>query len=683
MYRIYACITQDHHFGLLAFAVASCLTGSIIFVLLLRRMVRSEGRHQVLYLALASIIGGATIWSTHFLSMLAYDPGVQHVYDPVLTIKSLLIAAVGLLISCVALAYCRGWMRVVLPGALFGLTVATMHYTGMNAVILPGHILWEADRVLWSVVAGTVLGVMGYHRILYPYTRYCRSGAIALIILAICAMHFTGMTAFTIALDSGVPVPEQLVSDQVFAIFVVSVATVLYLVGYFSFGIDTENIGRMREAVLKDPLTGLPNRIQLKSVMAKLGRQLAEDTTMRVAVLTFDLDNFKHINDSQGHAVGDEILCSIAARLAETLGPAEFVARYGGDEFVIIKWNFQRVDQVVAMADRLNGVLMEPIEVSAGVFSVGISIGAATSIEDGRDIEDLMKKSDMAMYHAKSQPDIYLAMFDEAMAKASHARIAMIADLRTALEVGHFELNYQIQNAMSTLEPEGFEALIRWRHPEKGLIAPDDFIPLAEETGLIRGIGLWVLNTACEEAAKWTKPYSIAVNVAPQQLVQPSFVDQVAMTLDKTGLDPARLELEITEAGMINDPENTLRVMTELKAMGIRIAMDDFGTGYSSLASLQAFPFDKIKIDRSFVNAAHSDEQRAAIVRSTLLLGHALKIPVLAEGVEDESDLEFLRAENCASVQGFYFGLPLSHEQLQQVVSGEVLHSTDVASKAS
>lgn len=680
MVRIYEGIAHHHQHGVLMFAVLSCVVGSTIFVLLTRRMTVSGQRQQVMQLALASIIGGATIWSTHFLAMLAYDPGVRHVYDPVLTLASLAIAALGLVLSNVALAYWHGPFRVIAAGSLFGITVSTMHYTGMSAVILPGELIWELERVTASLVAGVVLGIVSYHRILHPYTRFCRAGAIFGIILTICAMHFTGMSAFTIELDSSIPVPAKQISDFHFAVFVTSVSAVLYLVGFFSFGIETENIGKLRQAALHDPLTGLANRLKLRTVLSKLANTLETDRTARVAVLSIDLDNFKHANDMYGHAAGDQILEVVAQRLRFALTKAEFVARTGGDEFVVVKWDFRRVEQVVSLAKRLHAQIIEPIAVGEGSVLIGSSIGIATSIHDGNDVEELLKKSDLAMYHAKSQPDCQVVLFDEELAQASREKTTMIADLKEALQHDQFELHYQMQNAMQTLSPTGFEVLIRWRHPTKGLVRPDLFIPLAEETGLIRPIGQWVLETACKEAASWSSPYSIAVNVAPQQLVQPSFVEQVAMTLDKTGLAPERLELEITEAGMIDDPENTLRVMTELKSMGVRIAMDDFGTGYSSLATLQAFPFDKIKIDRSFVSEVHSSNHRAAIVRSTILLGKAFQIPVLAEGVEDAEELEFLRSEDCDAVQGFYFGRPMTLQQLHEMVAA---HGKEDSSRAS
>ena len=326
---------------------------------------------------------------------------------------------------------------------------------------------------------------------------------------------------------------------------------------------------------------------------------------------------------------------------------------------------------MTAFAERLRAQIMEPVVHDGASLLVGASVGIATTFEDGLDVEQLIYKADVAMYRAKGLSDSKICRFNVEMDQQSRDRLQLVSDLRQALARDEFHLVYQVQNDLRTLEPVGFEVLLRWDHPERGRVSPAEFIPIAEETGLIRDIGLWVLRTACLEAAQWTQPLSIAVNVAPQQLVQPSFIEHVSDILFESGLQPERLELEVTEASIIDDQVNTLKVMHRLKAMGIRIAMDDFGTGYSSLATLQAFPFDKIKIDRNFVQDVHENEQSAAIVRSTLLLGAALKIPVLAEGVEVKEELSFLQDENCTSVQGFYFGKPMPLKDVHLISNAE------------
>lgn len=671
MNRFIECLTQEHNHWLVALAAFICVIGSCLSILLARRLIRSGGSRKVVQLALSSLIAGSTIWSTHFIAMLAYDPGYEHGYEPVATGLSLVVAVLGLLAANTILAYAPKPAYALLAGSVLGLAVSTMHYIGMSAYLLPGVIVWEQNAVTVSVLLGALLGAGAYHRVMYPRTRYCWLGGSLLMVLAICAMHFTGMSAITIELSPLYQVPPQVVSDETLGIIIMGVMGVVLLVGFASVSIETniedEARDRLQRAALHDPLTGLPNRMHLNQKMTEYSVRLEQDETERAAALTIDLNLFKEVNDVYGHAAGDTVLSTVGKRLSQALQPDEFIARSGGDEFVGLKRGFRRRDQVTAFAERIHALVVEPINIDQASVVIGASIGIASTIEDGRELHDLLHKSDLAMYRAKMEPERHICHYNAEMDQQSREKKVMISDLRQARENGEFELAYQLQNDIQSLAPVGFEVLLRWNHPTRGRISPGEFIPIAEETGLIREIGLWVLRTACFEATQWPKPYSVAVNVAPQQLVQPSFLEHVSDILFESRLPPHRLELEVTEASIIDDQAHTLRVMHRLKEMGIRIAMDDFGTGYSSLATLQTFPFDKIKIDRSFVQNVHLDQQRAAIVRSTLLLGAALKIPVLAEGVEIEDELDFLRSEHCDSVQGFYFGRPMNREEMLKV----------------
>ncbi len=669
MYRIFDCIAYEHHYGLLSLAVVSCVIGALLTVLQTRRMLKAHPRQRALQIALVSIIGGATIWSTHFLAMLAYDPGVPHAYEPVVTALSLAVAVAGFAITNAVAVFARGPARLVGGGLLFGVTVSTMHYMGMSAYQIPGQMIWDPVRVIASLAAGAALGVAAYHRMFFPVTRICWLGGVILMIMAICAMHFTGMSAFYIQLDGTVQVPAAMVSDEWFGITVVVVTGLLYLIGFFSFQMEVESTGQLRFVSLHDPLTKLPNRMQLMQKLDEMDRMLERDGTSRLAVLMLDLDGFKHINEIYGRQAGDLVLTEVARRLESTLGPEEWVARSGSDEFVVLKTDFRRVEQIHALSERVMANVVAPVVAEAFEVTLQVSIGLATTINEARDAEGLMRKADVALHHAKQRKDTVTLQYSDALEEQDRSRLEMIEDMRRALTNDEFALVYQRQNTIETEALVGFEALIRWHHPTKGMIPPGQFIPLAEETGQIREIGLWVLRTACAEAASWHQPHSIAINVAPQQLLQTRFVDQVAFILDETELEPSRLELEITEATMIDDMSFALAAMTRLKDMGVRIAMDDFGTGYSSLSTLQAFPFDKIKIDRSFITDVHENPQRAAIVRSTLLLGQALNIPVLAEGVEVGPELEFLKAENCGLVQGYFFGKPLTLEEMRTVLA--------------
>lgn len=673
MYRVIECLTQEHDPGLVAVAALVCVIGACLTAQIARRLVTARGVRRRFQCFLTSLIGGVTIWSTHFIAMLAYQPGFPHGYEPVMTVLSLAVAVLGLLGAALLLGYSRKPFNYLLGGGTFGLTVAAMHYAGMSAYMLPGNMVWDPVRVAISILLGAGLAAAACHRIVCPVTRYCWLGGAVFMVLSICSMHFTGMTAFTLELSPLQAVPPQAMSDGVLAIAVFGVTATIFFVGFVGMSIEThlerEALASIERTSTHDPLTGLPNRLLLAKQLDGYAALLVQDTTLRAAVLTIDLNRFKEVNDLHGHRAGDAILTEIARRLDLACENGEFIARTGGDEFVALKKGFRRVEEVKAFADRLHTLIVEPVRFGDLRLVVGGAIGVATTIHEGKDLDELMQKSDMAMYRAKANPGQKVCLFNAEMDQQNRERLLLINDLRQAIARGEFELVYQLQNDVGSRAPTGFEVLLRWNHPTRGRVSPGEFIPLAEETGLIREIGLWVLRIACREAASWAHPFGIAVNVAPQQLSQPSFLEHLTDILMETGLAPERLELEVTEASIIDDQEYTLKVMHRIKRMGVRVAMDDFGTGYSSLATLQAFPFDKIKIDRSFVRDVHLDHQRAAIVRSTLLLGKALDIPVLAEGVEFENELSFLKQESCQYVQGFLFGQPMALDDIRQIVA--------------
>ncbi|WP_278923487.1 MULTISPECIES: putative bifunctional diguanylate cyclase/phosphodiesterase [Pseudophaeobacter] len=675
MYRILDCLTQQHNYTLVAVAAFVCVVGVSLTVRLTNGLLDTAERRRLVPLGLSSMIAGATIWSTHFIAMLAYEPGFQHGYEPIVTGLSLLIAILGVFGVNAVLVFASGRQVPYVAGALFGVTVSIMHYSGMQAYLVPGTLELSLGYLVLSVVVGAGLGALGYS-IAVKQKLDVKSwvAATGLLVSAICGMHFIGMSAIDVRLSPLVDVPTQVISDATLGTVIFGITGIILLLGFASASIEqnveSEARSQLAHAVLHDPLTSMANRMWLTQFLSGLQHRLEQDETERAAVLTIDLNLFKEVNDLYGHAVGDKVLQAVSERLTRQQGADEYIARVGGDEFVAVKLGFRRIEEVQAYAERLHAsIVVDPIDLEHQSLHVGAAIGIATSLKDGRDPQELLHKSDLAMYRAKADMTCNVCQFSEEMDRQSREKLQLVQDLRRASAAGEFELAYQFQNDLNSLEPVGFEVLLRWNHPTRGRVKPDEFIPIAEETGLIREIGYWVLKTACKEAAGWTRPFQVAVNVAPQQLVQPSFVEDVMDVLFETGLAPERLELEITESSIIDDKVHTLKVMHKLKNYGVRIAMDDFGTGYSSLATLQTFPFDKIKIDQSFVRGVHQNAQSAAIVRSTLLLGSALNIPVLAEGVEGEEELQFLQQEKCNSVQGFYFGTPMNREEMRRVVN--------------
>ncbi|MGX7703927.1 bifunctional diguanylate cyclase/phosphodiesterase [Methylobacterium sp. Gmos1] len=416
------------------------------------------------------------------------------------------------------------------------------------------------------------------------------------------------------------------------------------------------NEARIAHMAGHDALTGLPNRAQLQERLdAALAERRADET---VSVFCLDLDGFKEVNDTHGHPVGDELLRLVARRLREAVGGTALVGRLGGDEFAVIRCAPSHPAGIAALAERIVRLLRLPFDVQGHEVAIGTSIGLATTEERGTTTAELLRRADVALYQAKSAGKNGWRFFDPAMDADLQRRRQLGADLRSALAEGQLEVHYQPIVAADGSALRAREALLRWRHPREGFVSPGEFIPIAETTGQIRGLGAWALARACTDAAGWPADVKVAVNLSPAQFVGDGLVEEVMGALAASGLPPERLELEITESVLLQDDEATLAILHRLRALGVGTAMDDFGTGYSSLSYLRRFPFDKIKIDRCFVQDLGQEDGSAAIVRATVGLGKALGMIVLAEGVETEEQAAILREAGCDELQGYLFGRP-------------------------
>jgi len=430
---------------------------------------------------------------------------------------------------------------------------------------------------------------------------------------------------------------------------------------------------KIRHLARHDALTDLPNRVLFREEMDKIEARMGGGEIM--AVLQVDLDRFKDVNDTLGHAVGDAVLIEVARRMREASRESDVVARIGGDEFALLVGPLDNARQAARIADRIVKSVARPLSIDGNQIMIGASIGIAMAPPDGTDPETLLKNADLALYQAKGDGRGAYRFFEQGMDEALRNRRALELSLRDALAGEQFRLVFQPLFNLAENRIAGLEALLRWDHPERGLVPPGDFLPVAEETGMIVRIGDWVLHQACRAAAGWPESVRVAVNLSPMQFKHRGLPEAIRSALAESNLPPDRLELEITEHLLATDTEATLATLGRLRAMGVRIALDDFGLEHSSLRHLQCFRFDKVKIDRSFVRSLLGGEDSMAVVTAMIGLGHSLGLATTAEGIETEEELEAVRAHGCEEVQGFLFSAPLpasAIDALLATTSGEL-----------
>ncbi|MBR1288538.1 EAL domain-containing protein [Bradyrhizobium ottawaense] len=814
MFRVFSCLAVEHDWRLVVLAGLVCFAASIVAVSIFHRAIATRARTRWIWITIAGAAIGYGIWATHFVAMLAYEPGVPTGYGIVPTAFSL--AAAMLLTSVgfgVAVGTSGRW-RAMAGGVIIGGGIASMHYLGMWALEVPGRVVWSVDLVFVSIILGMCLGCAALAvALMYQGYRGTLAAAI-LLTLAIVSHHFTAMGAVQITPDPTRATMDSLsLSPALLALAIAGVALSVLgmsLVGVLAdrrlatrtarfeeiinqlsvarqqlegsqnelqdqkLRLDTA-INNMVEAlcmfdaerrlvvcneryallyrlppellrtgtphadiirhrvvtgILKsdtsegaaeqflsklaalpfdavssrideftdgrlicvtrqpmagggwvathldvteqrrseariahmaqhDALTDLPNRVLLRERMEH-AIAVTRSGGVDLAVLMLDLGRFKEVNDTLGHPAGDSLLRAVSARLRECTTETALIARLGGDEFAVIDYVTNPAVEAATLAENIRKALCEPFDLGDHRVTVGTSIGIAIAPRDGSDSDGLMKSADLALYSAKSGGRGAFRFFEPELDQLMHARRNLERDMRDALAGGEFELHYQPFVNTATGEIRGFEALLRWHHPRRGLVLPGEFIPLAEEAGLIVPLGEWILRTACAEAAKWPAHLKIAINLSPAQFRSKELVPVIVDALASSEIAPHRLELEVTETVIMHDSEAVFAALGQLRELGVRIALDDFGTGYSSLSFLQRFPFDKIKVDRSFVSELSSARADAhhlarAVVRFAVSLGKT----TTAEGVETKEQLDVLREEGCVETQGYYFGRPM------------------------
>lgn len=667
MMTVLGCIVEDHNIWLVLMAVVLCGTGSWVTSRLFSKTITATGNQRAGWQAMTSLSAGVAIWCTHFVAMLGYDARVPIGFDLPLTVVSLMAVVFGNAIGFVVAVSQRSVAMPALGGAIVGLAISTMHYTGMMAYRVQGIVSWDKTYLAASIVLSVALSSGALHF----GVRKGSNVMAAVLTLAIAVLHFTGMTAFNVdpmLVDGAFSNPDSL---WTLAIGICGMAFVIVACGLVSYLIDNstreETVERLRKMALYDTLTGLPNRAHFNE---KLDQELAlaDAKKLRIAMIGIDLNRFKEINDTRGHHVGDEVLTDLGLRLKNIVREenGEFVARVGGDEFAaVFRIEDNRSAGINRFLKRLETVMFSPINIDEAQIIAGASFGVAIYPDDATTRETLVGNADLAMYRAKSQlTEKRICFYEAGMDKAVKARRSMAADLRKALSLNQLSIHYQVQTSVSTGEITGYEALLRWEHPQHGFIPPSDFIPLAEESGLILQLGEWVLRTACAAAASWEPACKVAVNLSAVQFAAGDLPKLVMSVLLETGLPPHRLELELTETAILKDRERAFHMLRQIKSYGVSIALDDFGIGYSSIDTLRSFPFSKIKLDRSFIDEAHSNQEALTIIRTVLALGKGLRIPVLAEGVETKEQLSLLELEGCGEAQGYLLGRPASLDQI-------------------
>ena len=652
------------------------------------RVTRAQGAAARWWLAGGASAMGFGIWSMHFVGMLAFSLPIPLGYDPLITLLSLCIAIAS---SAFALwIVCQEqlpWRRLTASAVVMGLGVAGMHYTGMAAMLMSPPIHYQPALLVLSVLiailaSGAALRLAFQLRWHSPRVRTWRAGAAVIMGFAIVGMHYTGMAAADFPRGSlcGAAAPGSLSTGWLAVIIILAtlaVISIALITSVLDSRLETRTAllsDSLQEAnrelsylALHDQLTKLPNRILLEDRLAQ-AIQVGEREGALFTLMNMDMDGFKGINDAYGHQLGDRLLVEIAQRLSGTLRAQDTVARLSGDEFMLLAGIEQAAD-AATIADKLLSALRPPFRVESHELHVSASIGIAVYPDNGNRESDLFANASTAMLHAKELGRNTYCFFESSMNANVHDQLQLLQDLHAALARRELVLYYQPKVAARSGATIGVEALVRWRHPERGLIAPDQFIPLAERTGLIVPLGEWVLDEACRQMAQWLREgrnhWTMAVNLSALQFSHASLVGTVEQTLARHALPAHHLILEITESTAMRDVNASLRILEQLHRLGVKICIDDFGTGYSSLLYLKRLPADELKIDRGFVQDLGRDKDDEAIVRAIVALGQALGLTVVAEGVETREQQDYLAGLGCHLLQGYLLGRPVPAQDLQ------------------
>ncbi|WP_236200024.1 putative bifunctional diguanylate cyclase/phosphodiesterase [Pseudomonas pseudonitroreducens] len=683
-------LTGSYDPALVLISLCVAMLASYTALDLAGRIATTRGWPVPLWIGGGGVAMGIGVWSMHFIGMLAFSLPIALGYDLTLTLLSLAIAVLSSGFALALVSQDRLPLWQLLSGALaMGAGISCMHYLGMYAMLMQPGIdydptLFGLSLMIAVAASGAALWIAFKLRHNTPYVRLARVGAALVMGVAIVGMHYTGMAAARFPEGSFCGAsPSGLDSDWL-ALLIIVVTLAVIGIALLTSVLDARLESRtaqltsslaqanqeLTQLALHDNLTRLPNRIlledRIEQMIAKVQRSGGH-----FALMFLDLDGFKPVNDAFGHHVGDLLLKAVAQRLRDSLRSEDTVARIGGDEFVVLAELAEAEDAVTVASQQVN-LLAQPFQVAGQELRIATSIGIVVYPGDGASQHELLRNADAAMYHAKGNGKNGYSFFEQSMNTNARNHLQLLHDLRAALERREFTLHYQPKFAASG-EPIGAEALLRWQHPQRGLLMPDTFIALAERTGLIIPIGDWVLDEACRQMREWYlqghESWRVAVNLSALQFCHAALVQSVAEALQRHQLPARCLTLEITETTAMRDADSSLEILGRLSDMGVDLSIDDFGTGYSSLLYLKRLPANELKIDRGFVRDLEQDSDDAAIVSAIVALGQALDLRIVAEGVETSGQQNFLTRLGCDSLQGFLLGKPVPAEQFLERLS--------------
>jgi diguanylate cyclase (GGDEF)-like protein len=650
------------------------------------RITATEGRTARLWLAGGSAAMGSGIWSMHFIGMLAYHLPIAMGYDPWITGLSWLL---GILSSALALKLVSQKeltnRQLAMGAVMMGAGVCAMHYTGMAAMRMSPAIHYKMSLVLASIAiavaaSGAALWLAFRLRQHPSRIRLLRVGSAIVMGCAIAGMHYTAMAAAEMPLHSVCRAAHSGI-DSLWLALLMIVSTlgglaVVLITSVIDMRLDSrtaalaaslENANQeLTYLALHDNLTKLPNRLLLEDRLNQ-AIQASRRSQAPFSVLFLDLDGFKEVNDAFGHHVGDALLAEVAERIRSAIRASDTLARIGGDEFVLLA-DHGEPTSAANLADKLVRLVGQPYRIAGHDLRISVSIGIALYGDFAQEAHDVLRNADAAMYHAKALGRSGYCFFEPSMNAHAHEQLQLLQELRCALERQEMVLHYQPKFNAITSQLAGVEALVRWQHPVRGLMYPDQFIPLAEKSGVIVQLGEWVLNEACRQMGEWRAEghagWNVAVNLSPLQFSHNGLIQLVRETLDRYALEPGCLTLEVTESTAMQDPYVSQAILEKINDMGVKISIDDFGTGYSSLLYLKRLPATELKIDRGFVRDLAPHTEDAAIVSAIVALGRTLNLSIVAEGIETRAQQDFLTGIGCSFLQGFLLGRPMPAREL-------------------